>query len=183
MHPDNLTNQQKVTAIRDFNLREGIPTEDPDAVLYNGALFEAPQLNQKLFLVAAYEGFNHPLSEYPQDEQYKLITEYSALLASVNRPRACFIGVPGRDPGNLKVTIHTEEVNLQGYWVTVQRTVFLHEPEPIVSIDVIAPSTVRAPPDYPASADHYNTFKAPADIIYEQPADLYEQPADLHTSE
>ena len=112
------------------------------------------------------------LSEYPQDVQYVLITEYSALLASVNHPCACFIGVPGQEPGNLTVTIHTIEVNLQGYWVLVQRTVFLHQAEPIISIDTIAPSTVPAPPDYPASPDYHNTFKAPDDIVFDQPADL-----------
>jgi hypothetical protein len=158
----HLTSQEKVAAIRDFNARQRLPTENINKVLYNGAFFEAPQLNQELFFLPSCN-FPRPLSQYPQDEQYVILTKYGATLARVNRPRACFIGVPGQETGNLTVTIHTEEVNLQGYWTLVQRTVFLHQAAPIVSIDIIAPSTVLASPD---------CLRAPEGTEFIRPADL-----------
>jgi hypothetical protein len=166
---NSLTNQQKVAAIRDFNQRQGLPVENPANVLFNGALFEAPELNQDLFLFPFYE-FEQPLSAYSREKQVFLLTKYGATLARFNRPRAVFIGVPGREPGNLSVTIHTIEVNLKGYWTQVQRTVFLHQATrdnpPKVSLDIIATSIVPAPPD------HNNCLRAPDDIWYIRPADL-----------
>jgi hypothetical protein len=47
-----LTNQEKVACTRDLNLREGLPDETPDKDLCNGAQFEAPQIDHRLFLVA-----------------------------------------------------------------------------------------------------------------------------------
>jgi len=159
----NLTNEQKVAAIRDFNRRQGLPIEDPNKVLFNGAIFEESQLDFNLFLIPHYE-FKHPLSSYPQVKQYELLTQYGRTLADVNDPYACFIGVPGREPGNLSVTIDTKEVNLKGYWILVQRTVFLHQADPIVSIDIIATSNVLAIPGCPCPPD---------DIFYIRPADLW----------
>ena len=43
----NLTNEQKVAAIRDFNRRQGLPIENPNKVLFNGAIFEESQLDFK----------------------------------------------------------------------------------------------------------------------------------------
>jgi hypothetical protein len=164
----SLTNQEKVAAIRVLNLRDDLPIEDPDKVLYNGAQFEASQINDKLFLITKPQ-FTHPLSAYPQEAQEVLIAQYAAELTEANHPRACFTGYKG---SHSAITIHTKEVNLQGYWIIVQRTVFLHRAEPITSVDIIAPSTIRAPPDYPDPTDFRNTFRAPDGIYYTWPADL-----------
>jgi hypothetical protein len=166
----SLSVQEKIARIRDFNQRLGLPIENPNNVLYNGALFDATHLNHNLFLVV-HPNFEHPLSAYPQEVQIARITQYAFQLAEQNTPRACFIGI-NKEPGNLWVTIHTKEVNRHRYWTFVQRTVFLHREEPITSIDIISPSNTLAPPDYPASPDYNNTFRAPADIDYECYADL-----------
>ena len=84
---------------------------------------------------------------HPQDEQYVLLIRYGATLARVNHPRAFFIGVPGKTPGLLTVTLHTYEINLQGYWTFVQRTVHLHASELIITYNIIGPSTVFAARD------------------------------------
>jgi hypothetical protein len=164
----NLTNQEKVTYIRALNLRDGLPEENPETTFYNGAQFEASQIDDRLFLVTQYR-FTHPLSDYPEEEQIALVAQYAADLAEANHPRACFIGYKGNHPA---ITIHTKEVNLQRYWILVQRTVFLHRAEPVISCDIIAPSTVTAPPNYPVSPDYRNTFRAPDNIYYTQPPDL-----------
>ena len=165
-----LTNQEKTASIREFNQRLGLPIQKPNTVLYNGALFDATHLNPNLFLVV-HPNFEHPLSDYPQEVQIARITQYAFQLAEQNAPRACFIGT-NKEPGNLWVSITTKEVNRHRYWTIVQRTVFLHREEPIVSIDVIAPSDTLAPPDYPTSPDYNITFRAPADIYYTRYADL-----------
>ena len=163
-----VSNPKKVAAIRAFNLSQGFPIEDPVKVLFNGAIFEAPQLNPKLFLVVSYN-FNHPLSAYPPDVQTARIRQYAQHLAENNQPWVSFIGI---NQANLAVAITTNEVNRHGYWVQVDRTVFLHKAEPVVSIDIIATSTTPAPPDYPASPDYKNTFCAPDNIWYIRLADL-----------
>ena len=162
--------QQRVIAIRNFNLQLDLPTEDPNRVLYNGALFEAQQLDFNLFLLPKYVTlFTHPLSDYPQDEQHELLTLYGATLARVNHPRAYFIGVPGKIPGLLTVTLHTHKINVQGYWTFVQRTFHLHTPGPIVTYNIIDSSTVLAAPDPDIS------LCAPEDIVYTIPAHLQSQ--------
>ena len=166
-----LTNPEKVALIRDFNLGQGLPEENIDKVLFNGAIFEGPPLiNFEIFVFPAYE-FTHPLSAYTLDEQAVHITRYGATLSRVNHPCASFIGINYKTPSNLSippsVTIHTNEINLQGYWTLIQRTVFLHQPEPTISLDIIAPSDVVAPLD----PDH--SIRAPDDIFYTQPADLW----------
>jgi hypothetical protein len=164
----NLTNQEKVAHIRALNLHDGLPVENPDTTLCNGAQFEATQIDDPLFLVTQCR-FTHPLSDYPEREQIALVAQHAADLFEVNHPRACFIGHKGSHPA---ITIHTEEVNLQRCWILVQRTVFLHRAEPVTSCDIIAPSTVNAPPNYPASPDCRNTFRAPDGVHYAQPPDL-----------
>ena len=145
----HLNNEQRVAVIRNFNIQEGLPRpEEPDKALYNGALFEAQLLRYDTFLLPQYKGFfTHPLSNYPQNKQYEILTWYSATLARINLPQSFFIGDPGHSPGVLTVTIHTHEINSLGYWTFVQRTVHLHAPEPIVSINIIGQSTVLAAPD------------------------------------
>lgn len=164
----HLNNEQKVEVIRNFNIQEGLPRpEEPDKALYNGALFEAQLLKYDTFVVPHYQGFfTHPLASYPQNEQYEIITRYSACLARENLPQSFFIGVPGHSPGILTVTIHTHEINSLGYWTFVQRTIHLHAPEPVVTIDIIGQSTVLAAPD----PDH--SLEAPEGVEFTIPADL-----------
>ena len=166
----NLTNQQRVVAIQNFNVQQGLPTEDPEKALYNGALFEAQLLNYDIFLLPKCQCiFAHPLSDYPQDEQYEILTRYGATLARVNHPQAFFIGVPGHSPGILTVTLHTHKINVPEYWTFVQRTIHLHAPEPIVTYDVIGSSTVLAAPDPD------NSLCVPEDIVFTIPANLGSQ--------
>ena len=163
---NNLTIEEKVAAIRKYNLEQDLPKENPDLTLYNGSLFDAhTYINFKIFLVCAYE-FTHPLSAYPQDEQYEHLARYAATLCRVNEPRASFSGIPGKTPGLLTVSITTHEISVQGFWIEIHRTIFLHQEEPIVSIDTIAPSTVLASPDPD------NCLCPPSGIYYDLPLDL-----------
>jgi hypothetical protein len=118
----NLTNQEKVTHIRALNLRDGLPEENPDTILHNGAQFEASQIDDRPFLVAQCR-FTHPLSDHPEEEQIALVAQCAADLCEANHPRVCFIGRKGSHPA---IIIHTKEVSLQRHWILVQRVVFLH---------------------------------------------------------
>ena len=112
---------------------------------------------------------------HPQDEQYVLLIRYGATLARVNHPRAFFIGVPGKTPGLLTVTLHTYEINLQGYWTFVQRTVHLHASEPIDSYDIIGPSALSLLLRTLGAPDPDNSLCAPDDFHFNIPADLRSQ--------
>jgi hypothetical protein len=163
---NNLTTKEKVAAIRKYNLELDLPEENPAFTLYNGALFIAEQvIDYKIFHVCKPE-FTHPLSAYPQNEQYSHLAKYAGTLSRVNAPQACFVGIPGSTPGLLTVSITTREISKQRFWQEVHRTIFLHQEEPIVSIDIIAESTVLAAPDPD------NSLVAPLGIFYNLPLDI-----------
>ena len=161
-HPDDAS---KLEAIRQLNNRQELPAPLPNGVTYNGAIFQSRTLHRELFHTPPY-GFIHPLSAYPRGERYHHLVNYANLVFRTNSPRTCFlettcfVGTTRNYPDNLSFTIHTKEVNRRGHWTLVQRTVFLFREYPIVSIDIIAPSTVSAP------RNHNNLLEAPDDINY-----------------
>jgi len=161
-YPDDAS---KLQAIRHLNNRQGLPVPPPDSVIWNGALFQSRILNRVLFNTPPF-GFTHPLSAYPREERYRHLLHYAELVTRTNAPRVRFIGTSHTFPDNLLFTVHTKEVNNRGYWTIVQRTVFLCREYPIVSIDIIAPSSVAAP------RNHNNLLEDPDDIDYDRPIDL-----------
>ena len=163
----NLSNQQKVAAIRGFNRRQDLPVEHE--VLYNGALYDATKLNYNIFLHVKPD-FPQPLSSHSPEKQQAILSRYARLLVDENAPRVSFINLAGRDLDH--ISIHTQEVNLEGYWTLIHRSVFLHRLDLIVSIDLVATSNVRAPSDYPDPADFRDLHRAPPDIDYVRPDDI-----------
>jgi hypothetical protein len=157
---------QKVAAIRYINVQQRLPEERPERVLFNGAFFEGDSLQQDLFTLPDYQHFEHPLADHPECNRAFLLKQYGIFLCEINKPRATFLGTPGHEPGNLSIVVETKEVNLAGYWTHVSRTIFLDEPRPRYSLDIVSPSTVLAPPD------HNNQLRAPDGIIYNRPGDL-----------
>lgn len=152
----NLTEEEKIGHIHAFNLRQELPRQASDEILYNRAFFDNPIIVEELFGWPAYH-FTHPLSDYPQTTQHRLLTEYAVQLARINSPRTSSVQVEDRKQF---ICIITHEVNQNGYWTLVQRTVFLHKPLPCSSTDIIAPSNVAAP------TGHNNRIKAPDGIDY-----------------
>jgi hypothetical protein len=164
----NLTIEQKVAAIRKYNLELDLPDENPALTLYNGAIHQDSKINHQIFAFCKPD-YTHPLSAYPQDEQYAHLTRYAANLARLNVPQACFVGVPGKTPGLLAVGLTSHEISAQGFWIEVHRTIFLHREVPLVSLDIIAESTVLAP------ADPDNSLVPPHGIFYDLPLDIRDQ--------
>jgi hypothetical protein len=163
---NNLTSEEKVVIIRKYNKEQDLPKENPALTLYNGSLLDAHYyINFKVFLICAYE-FTHPLSAYPQNEQYEHLAKYAGTLSRINEPRVSFAGISGKTPGLLTVSIVTHEISLQGYWIEIHRTVHLHQAEPFVSIDIIGDSNVVASPDPD------NCLCPPRGIYYHLPLDL-----------
>jgi hypothetical protein len=156
---NDFTEEEGLEHIRNYNLTLGLPPQEPGEVLYNRALFETPTLQDNLFLAPLYN-FTHPLSDYPEDEQYRLLNEYARNLGRINHPRTFTLQIEDR---KRFIRIVTHEINKDGYWTFVQRTVFLHDPLPCYSTDIIVCSIVGAP------TGHNNRIRAPTGINYPHP--------------
>ena len=155
-----MNNEFRLASIRRLNLLQGLPPQEADATLFNGALFEVATLES--IRLPPYN-FIHPLSDYTQPEILAFIQAYGILAGQLNSPNTYSVGVLDiPHTNNQYVTITTREVNRAGFWCLVQRSIFLHRPEPLTSVDFIAPSNVAAAPNVPA----------PADAWYHRPADL-----------
>ena len=87
-------------------------------------------------------------------------------MAQVNLPQTYYVGLEDLQPGKLYITLGTHEVNRDGNWTLVQRTVFLFREKPFYTTDIVAPSSVTAP------SGHGNRLTAPAGIEYQRPADI-----------
>ncbi len=162
-----MSNEAKLTSIRALNIRQELPLQAPDDTIFNGAFFDKNTLAEDLFIVPLYNNFTHPLSDYPQEQQYEIIREYGVLIAEANWPRTIYVGVEDIEPNAPFFPIGTHEVNKNGYWTLVQRTVFLFRELPFFTTDFVAPSTVPAPIDHAE-----NLQQAPSGIDYLRPADL-----------
>jgi hypothetical protein len=176
----SLPNQFKLAVVRTYNtandfqealLDDGFP--DLTKVLYNGAIPYIESINQDLFELPEYAqirvpryesiSFSHPLSAYTPEDQATFVRIYKELLVFVNRPRVIAI-CDGHERHTFKV--ETREVSADGYWITVCRTVFLNRPVPRFSVDLYAPSSVRAP------RDHNDLLVAPIGTLYSWPFPL-----------
>jgi hypothetical protein len=82
-----MSNETKLASMRALNIRQGLPLQEPDDTIWNGAFFGNTNLVQDLFIVPRYTFTQHPSSDHPQAQQHQLIREYGILLARVNLPR------------------------------------------------------------------------------------------------
>jgi hypothetical protein len=153
-------NKTALDTILRLNLSQGLPWQPADAALFNGAFFEAPTL-EAIRLPPC--NFNHPLSNYSAPEIFTFILKCGIATGKLNSPKTYSVGVLDvPTTHNQFVTLTTREVNLAGFWCLVQRSIFLHGPEPLATIDFVAPSTVFAADNTPA----------PTEIWFLRPADL-----------
>jgi hypothetical protein len=151
---------QRLTTIRRLNLLQGLPPQEADATLFNGALFDVATLES--IQLPPYN-FTHPLSDYTTPEIINFIQEYGILAGRLNKPKTHSIGVLDiPQTNNQFVTLTTREVNRAGFWCLVQRSIFLHRPQPLATVDFIAPSDAVAVANIPP----------PPDAWYRRPADL-----------
>jgi hypothetical protein len=138
-------NRTALDTIQHLNLNQGLPTQPADAALFNQGFFETPQL-EPIRLPPYY--FNLPLSNYSKPEIITFIHEHGIATGKLNSPKTYSVGVLDVPTArNQFVTLTTREVNRAGFWCLVQRSIFLHGTEPLVTIDFVAPSTVLLPPD------------------------------------
>ena len=160
MEKEPQTKVERPEAIRNLNRRCGLPSQGPNELVWNNAIFHAPLLFEKRFFMPLFQ-FTHPLVDYPLGKQQELIDEYATLIGDVNRPRTFDVGIPRVDPSGFNsITVETHEVNRKGYWTVVLRSVFLHQRFPISSLDIVGFS------DVVAHAGIDNIVKAPPDIKY-----------------
>jgi hypothetical protein len=113
-----MNNKEKLEYIRSLNRCRGLPQQEPDKTLFNSQFFSIPTLDREGTIVPLYR-FTHPLSDYPQDKQFKLIREYGILIGEANKPKTVSIGVLNLKPNRLFVTLITREVDNAGYWILV----------------------------------------------------------------
>ena len=146
-----MNNENRLATIRRLNHVLGLPPQAHDSTIFNGAFFDRATLED--IRLPPYN-FEHPLSDYPPAEIITHIQEHGVLAGRMNSPKTYSVGVLDiQDPNNQFTTILTREVNRDGYWCLVQRSIFLHRQEPVATVDFIAPSTTLAirgtpvPPD------------------------------------
>lgn len=156
----NVDKTSRLTTIRLLNYRQHLASQAPDDTIFNGAMFEAATIGR--IVVPAY-GFEHPLSSYPTSERARHLKEYGIETATQNQPIVFSIGCLAKEDCELNITVMTREVNNDGYWCLVQRTIHMHRSVPLVSTDMIAPSWVLATDNEIAPTDT---------AIYRRPADV-----------
>jgi hypothetical protein len=99
----------------------------------------------------------------PAPEIFAFIRKRRVATGKLNSPETCSVGaldVPTTH--NQLITLTTRERNLAGFWRLLQRSIFPRGPEPLATIDFVAPSTVTAANDAPAPAETW--FRHPADL-------------------
>jgi hypothetical protein len=153
-------NRTALDTVQRLNLSQGLPPQPADTALFNQGFFETPNLEP--IRLPSYH-FNHPLSNCSAPEILTFIRECGIATGKLNSPKTCSVDVLDiPTTRNQFVTLTTREVNLAGFWCLVQRSIFLHGPEPLVTIDFVAPSTVSAADNNPAPAEIW--FRCPADL-------------------
>jgi hypothetical protein len=150
-------NRTALDTIQRLNLSQGFPPQPADAALFNQGFFETPNL-EPICLPSCH--FNHPLSNHSAPEILTFIRKHGIATGKLNSAKTGVLDVP--TTCNQFVTLATREVNLAGFWCLVQRSIFLHGPEPLVTIDFVAPSAVPAADNTPAPAEIW--FRRPADL-------------------
>jgi hypothetical protein len=156
-----MDNGSKLTTIREFNHRQELPSQESDATIFNGALFDVTTLTGSI-LLPPYN-FKYPISDYSPTEIPTLIREYGINAGRLNSPKTYSVGVLDIPSTNDQyVTLITRETNRAGFWCLVQRSIFLHKPLPFCTTDFIAPSLTSAA----------NNTPAPSEIWYRRPADI-----------
>jgi hypothetical protein len=156
-----MMNEQRLAAIRRLNLQQGLPLQAADDTIFNGALFDIATLQPGTILPPYH--FTHPLSDYSAPDILDFIRGYGIETGRCNSPQTYSVGVLDiQGPQNQFITLITREINRDGFWCLVQRTIFLHKPEPFATVDFIAPSTVSAVLNAPAPSETW--FRRPADL-------------------
>ena len=152
-----MSDEERLATIRRLNLLQDLPSQERDHTIFNGALFEIATLES--ILLPPYN-FTYPLSDYSPTEIPILVREYGFLTAQYNSSITYSVDIPLTN--NQFFTLITREVNRSGFWCLVQRSIFLHRPHPLATVDVIAPSSVLAAGHTPAPPD--TCYRRPADI-------------------
>jgi hypothetical protein len=70
-----MNNEQRLAAIRQLNLQQGLPLQAADAAIFNGALFDIATLQPGTILPPCH--FTHPLSDCsaPEILDFSKVTE------------------------------------------------------------------------------------------------------------
>jgi hypothetical protein len=132
-----MNNKEKLEYIRSLNICLGLPQQEPDNTLLmvNSSPFQPLTVKVQLF----HSILSHTLFQLitPQDEQFKLIREYGILIGEANKPKTVSVGVLNPKPNRLFVTLIIREVNNAGYWILVQRTIFLFQGHPEFLLNIV----------------------------------------------
>jgi hypothetical protein len=156
-----MNNESKLATIRELNHRQGLPFQECDSTIFNGALFDVATLAESI-LLPPYN-FTHPLSDYSPTEIPTLIREYGINAGRLNLPKTYSVSVLDIPSINDQyVTLVTRKANRAGLWCLVQRSIFLHKPLPFCTTDFIAPSLTSVA----------NSTPAPSEIWYRRPAGI-----------
>ena len=150
----------KLATVRELNRSLDLPPQERNCTIFNGGYFDAHTLES---IRLPLYNFQHPLSDHPFETIRAMIQDYGILLGRANSPNTTSVGVSGVSSVNdLCVTLAAHEINRSGCWTFVQRTVFLHRPLPLCSVDFVAPSQLHA----------QDNQRPPSDNFYLRPADL-----------